>query len=92
MKTKLISIALGAGLLAAVPLWGDQTAGNAQLIARLEQLASDCQWKLNIATGGVKGRLSLHHRQMENVIEGLKAGKSVDEKTIDTVLHQHYHG
>jgi hypothetical protein len=87
MKTKLISIALGVGLLAAVPV----SAGDAQL-AQLEKLASDCQWKLQTASGGVKGKLTLHHRQMENLIADLKAGKSVDAKTIDTVLHQHYHG
>lgn len=89
MKTKLISLALGVGLVAAAPVWAES---NAQLVARMEKLAGECQWKLNIATGGAKGKLALHHRQMENVIEQLKAGKSVDEKTIDTVLHQHYHG
>ncbi len=88
MKTKLISIALGVGLLAGVPV----SAGDAQLVAQLEKLASDCQWKLQTASGGVKGKLALHHRQMENVIADLKAGKSVDAKTIDAVLHQHYHG
>ena len=89
MKTKLISIALGVGLLAAAPVWPES---NDQLIARLEKLTSECQWKLQTASGGVKGKLTLHHRQMENVIADLKAGKAVDQKTIDAVLHDHYHG
>jgi hypothetical protein len=89
MKTKLISIALGVGLLAAAPVW---SGSDDQLIVRLEKLTSDCQWKLQIATGGVKGKLALHHRQMENILADLKAGKPVDQKTIDAVLHQHYHG
>ncbi|HTM08204.1 MAG TPA: hypothetical protein VL754_07430 [Verrucomicrobiae bacterium] len=89
MKTKLISIALGVGLLAAAPVWAES---NAQLIARMEKLAADCQWKLTTASGGPKGKLTLHHRQMENIIDQLKAGKSVDAKTIDAVLHDHYYG
>jgi hypothetical protein len=89
MKTKLISIAVGIGLAAAAPVWAES---NAELIARLEKLTSECQWKLQTAGGGVKSKLTLHHRQMENVIADLKAGKSVDAKTLDTVLHQHYHG
>jgi hypothetical protein len=92
MKTKIISIALGLGVLAAAPVWSEPPAGNAQLTARLEKLAGECQWKLTTATGGVKGKLTLHHRQMENVIADLKAGKSVDAKTIDAVLNQHFHG
>lgn len=92
MKTKMISIALGLGLVAAAPVWSEQPSKESPVIARLEKLAGDCEWKLKIATGGVKGKLSLHHRQMENVIADLKAGKSVDSKTIDAVLNQHFHG
>ena len=92
MKTKIISMALAAGLLAAAPVWSEQPSGNDKLVARLEKLAGDCQWKLKIATGGVKGKLTLHHRQMENLIDALKAGKAVDSKTIDAVLHEHYYG
>ena len=89
MKTKLLSMALGVGLIAAAPVWAES---NEQLIARLEKLTSDCQWKLQIATGGVKGKLSLHHRRMENVIADLKAGRPVDAERIEAVLHEHHHG
>ncbi len=92
MNVKTLTLAIGLGLLFAASAIPQQQGGDAQSLARLEQLAGDCEWKLRNATGGVKGRLSLHHRKLENIIEQLKAGKSVDSKEIDRVLHEHFYG
>jgi hypothetical protein len=92
MKVKTLTLAIGLGLVFAAPALPQQRGGDPGLLARLEQLAGDCEWKLRNATGGVKGRLSLHHRKLENIIEQLKAGKSVDSKEVDAVLHEHFYG
>lgn len=92
MKVKTLSVAFGLSLLAVTPAIPQQQGADAQSLARLEQLAGACEWKLRNATGGVKGRLSLHHRKLENIIEQLKAGKPVDSKEIDAVLHEHFYG
>ena len=92
MNVKTLTLTIGIGLLFAVPALPQQRSADPGLLARLEQLAGGCEWKLRNATGGVKGRLPLHHRKLENIIEQLKTGKSVDSKEVDAVLHEHFYG
>ena len=89
MKSQRLWIAFGVGLLASAPLVAEPQAANPDLLARLEQMAGDCEWKVRNRTGGPKGVLLLHHTKMTRVIDQLKAGQSVDPKDIDAIFKGH---
>jgi hypothetical protein len=63
---------------------------NPELLARLEQLASESNEKGRNLTGGPKGLWLLHQSKIRNLIDQLKAEKSVDPKELDQLLAEHY--
>jgi hypothetical protein len=89
MKAKQLLVAIGVTLLTSAPVWAEQHGDNPQLLARLEQMHKDCEWKTRNLTGGAKGVQLLHHTKLGNVIEQIKNGQSVDPKEIDAVVKGH---
>ena len=60
-----------------------------ELINRLEGALRDCDWKARNLTGGPKGKMLLHKRAMDNVLEQLQAGREVDSKKLELALMIH---
>ena len=89
MKAKQLLVAIGVSLLTSAPVWAEQHGDNPQLLARLEQMHKDCEWRTRNSTGGAKGVLLLHHTKLGNIIEQIKNGRSVDPKEIDAVIKGH---
>ena len=89
MNAKRLFLIAGVALVSSMPLKAEPQAPNPDLLARLEQMAVDCEWKVRNMTGGVKGRWLLHHAKMGKVIDQLKAGQAVDPKAIDSVIREH---
>ena len=60
-----------------------------ELINHLEEAARDCDWKTRNLTGAPKGKMLLHKKTMEDVLEGLKAGREVDPTKLENALNVH---
>ena len=60
-----------------------------ELIDHLEEAARDCDWKTRNLTGAPKGKMLLHKRTMEDVLDGLKAGRVVDSRKLEEALKVH---
>jgi hypothetical protein len=60
-----------------------------EMIDHLEEAVRDCDWKARNLTGAPKGKMLLHKRTMEDVLEGLKARREVDPKKLETALKVH---
>ena len=60
-----------------------------ELIDHLEASARECSWKTQNLTGAPKGKMLLHKRTMEDVLDGLKAGRVVDSRKLEEALKVH---
>lgn len=60
-----------------------------EMIDHLEEAARDCDWKARNLTGAPKGKMLLHKRTMDDVLEGLKAGREVDTRKLEEALKVH---
>jgi hypothetical protein len=60
-----------------------------ELIDHLEEAVRDCDWKTRNLTGAPKGKMLLHKRTMEDVLDGLKAGRVVDSRKLEEALKVH---
>ena len=87
---KLIQVLIVSFILsisASAP--AQQKADHAELIARLERMASDSDWKARNLTGAPKQKWLLHQARIQRLIDQLKSGQSVDPKEIDEILKEH---
>lgn len=73
----------------SVPTGAQEKSENAELLARLERMASESDSKVRNLTGAPKGKWLLHQRKVNRLIDQLKAGKPVDPKEIDEILKEH---
>lgn len=89
MKTKSYLSTLGAVLLTATVAGAQQLPSNAETIARLAQALERCEHGVAALKGGPKGSMLLHQRLMDNVLEQLKAGQSVDPRNIEKAFANH---
>ena len=89
MKTKLLLATMLGTLLTSTAATAQQSTGNTELIARLERVRQDCEWKTRTLKGGPQGSMLLHQRMMDNVLEQLKAGQSVDPQKIQKAFENH---
>ncbi|HXG50815.1 MAG TPA: hypothetical protein VNN77_05330 [candidate division Zixibacteria bacterium] len=88
MKSKISGLSIALVLLTAVS--GQARPRSAEeLIAFLEEAQKDCEWKTRNLTGGPKGRMLLHKRIMDDVLERLKAGQPVDPRKLEQALAVH---
>lgn len=89
MNLKLFVVALSLGLLAAAAEAQDK-GSNRELVAKLEQMRSQSEWKTRTLAGAPKQKWLLHEARVNKLIDRLKAGQSVDPKEIDELLKEHY--
>lgn len=85
----LVAVAASSILWTSVPTLAQQKSENAELLARLERLASENEWKIRTSTGAPHGKWLLHQRKVQRLIDQLKAGQPVDPKEIDQILAEH---
>jgi len=85
----ILAISLTSILSISASTWAQQKAENQELVVRLEQMASENDWKIKTSTGAPHQKWLLHQRKVQNLIEKLKAGQSVDPQEIDRILTEH---
>jgi hypothetical protein len=86
MKTKVFTLAIALNAFAVAPMWAQQQMPDPNLIAQLEKRLAESDTKARNLTGGPKGLWLLRQRKIENLIERLKSGQSVDPKELDVVF------
>ncbi|HEU4343851.1 MAG TPA: hypothetical protein VFU31_20045 [Candidatus Binatia bacterium] len=89
MKLTNILPAIGLVVLFSSSGFAQEPTSKTELITHLEEVQKDCEWKTRNLTGGPKGKMLLHKRTMDDVLEQLKAGEPVDPKKIDKALEVH---
>ena len=89
MKSKYILPAIALVLVFSSSGFARDPITTIELIDRLEEALSDCNWKTRNLTGAPKGKMLLHKRTMEDVLEGLKAGREVDSRKLERALTTH---
>ena len=90
MKVRKTFLAVTLAVLASSPAWAQEKKTDPELVARMEQLLSDGDWKARNLTGGPKLKWLLHQRKLNGLVDRLKAGQSVDPKEIDQLLKEQY--
>lgn len=90
MKTQAIILAMYLTSSIAGSALAQEKPANPELLARLEQLASESEQRGRNLTGKPKGLWLLHQARIRNLIDELKAGKSVDPKEVDRLIQEHY--
>lgn len=60
-----------------------------EVIDELEEGIRDCDWKTRNLTDAPKGKMLLHKKTMENVLEELKTGREVDPRKLEEALKIH---
>lgn len=86
MKTKIFVLAMAINVLAVAPMWAQQKAPDANLVAQLEKRLAQSDAESKRLTGAPKSLWLLREAKIEKIIERLKAGQSVDPKELDVIL------
>ena len=89
MKAKYILLALSLALAMCSSGFAQGRITVIELIDHLDEAVSDCDWKARNLTGAPKLGMLMHKRTMEDVLEGLKAGREVDSSKIEQALKGH---
>ncbi len=85
----ILAISLMSILSISASASAQQKAENTELVARLERMASENDWKITTSTGAPHQKWLLHQLRVERLIEQLKAGQPVDPKEIDRIIEEH---
>ena len=86
MRTKVFTLAITFIVFAVAPMWAQQQKADLNLVAQLEKRLAESDLKSKGLTGAPKQLWLLRRAKIDNIIDRLKAGQSVDPKEIDTVL------
>ena len=89
MKSKHILLAIVLALVFPSSGSAQEPITVIELIDHLEEAVRDCDWKTRNLTGAPKGRMLLHKRTMDEVLEALKAGREVNSRKLDEVFKGH---
>ena len=88
-KKLTLTVSLVSVLSISSSVRAQQKSENQELVARLEQMASENDWKIKTSTGVPHQKWLLHQMKVQKLIEKLKAGQSVDPQEIDRILTEH---
>jgi hypothetical protein len=89
MKSKHILPAIALVFVFSSPGFSREPITVIELIDHLEEAVRDCDWKTRNLTGAPKGKMLLHKKTMEDVLDGLKAGREVDSRKLEKALKVH---
>ena len=88
-KTLVVVLSLSSIIGISLPLLAQQKADDKELLARLERMASENEWKIRTSTGAPHLNWLLHQRKVTRLIDQLKSGQPVDPAEIDKILKEH---
>ena len=90
MNARKLIPALGLSLILSVSAYASaqQKPDNPELVAQLERMASDVDWKTRTMTGKPLQIWQIHRAKIRHLIDQLKSGQSVDPKEIDELLKE----
>jgi hypothetical protein len=60
-----------------------------EMIDHIEELLRDCSWETRGLKGGPLGKMLLHKKTMEDVLDGLKTGTPVEPRKLEKALKAH---
>ena len=89
MKSKHIVAAMALVFVVSSAAFARDPLTTVELTDHLEEALSACTWKTRNMTGAPPGKMLLHKRTMEEVLEALKAGREVDSKKLEEALKVH---
>jgi len=89
MRFKQILPVIGLAALFSSTGYAKESLTTVELIDHLDEAARDCDWKARNLTGAPKGRMLMHKRTMDDVLEQLKAGREVDPRKLEEALKVH---
>lgn len=75
--------------LFASPILAAESLTTGEMITRVEESLKDCNWHTRNLKGAPLGKMLLHKKTMEDVLEALKAGRDVESGKLDTALTPH---
>lgn len=85
----VLVLSVSSILWTSAPSLAQQKADDKELIARLERMASETEWKTRTLTGAPQQKWLLHQVRVRRLIDQLKSGQSIDPKAIDDILKEH---
>lgn len=88
-RSLILVLSVSSILWTSAPASAQQKSENAELLARLERLASESDWRIRTSTGAPHQKWLLHQRRVTRLIDQLKSGQPVDPKEIDEILKEH---
>ena len=89
MKARAVSMIFALSLLVSFSAGAQEQGAKTELLAKLEQMLTETQWKVETLGGGAKGKWLLHQRKLGKLIDQLKTGQSIDPREIDELLKEH---
>lgn len=89
IKKQTVVAAVALALLFTSPAFAREPLTVIEMIDHLEEVLADCNWKTRNLTGGPLGRMLLHKKTMEDVLEALKAGRVVESRKLEEALKGH---
>jgi hypothetical protein len=89
MNAKKFFLVLSMSLILSASASAQPKADDKELVARLERMASETEWKTRTLTGAPQQKWLLHQMRVRRLIDQLKSGQSVDPKAIDDILKEH---
>jgi hypothetical protein len=89
MNAKIFFLALSMTLVLSASASAQPKADDKELVAHLQRMASETEWKTRTLTGAPQQKWLLHQVRVRRLIERLNAGQSVDPKEIDELLREH---
>jgi hypothetical protein len=89
MIAKKFFLVLSISLILSPSVSAQQKSDDKELVARLERMASESDWKTRTLTGAPRQKWLLHQARVRRLIDQLKSGQSVDPKEIDQILTEH---
>lgn len=89
MNAKKFFLVFTMSLILSAAASAQQKSENGELLARLERMASEGDWRIRTSTGAPHQKWLLHQRRVRRLIDQLKSGQSVDPKEIDEILKEH---
>lgn len=89
MIAKKFFFVLSMSLILSGPALAQQNSEDKELVARLERMVSESDWKTRTLTGAPQQKWLLHRARIRRLIDQLKSGQAVDPKEIDQILTEH---
>lgn len=86
MKSKTMLLAVSLVVLVARPLWAQEQNPDPNLMGRMEQKLAESGAEARDLKGGPQAVWLLRKVEIENTIDRLNSGESVDPKQIDRIL------